>query len=189
MKTITAEKRALHGKSGAKKIRKAGRVPGVLYGADQESQLLQVDGRQLVAMIRANGINRPFRLKVGAAEVPVMIAEMQQKPMLPDILHIDFKQINMNQGISASVPLVLTGKPDSGQAMLHAHEITVNCLPSDIPAELPISVEGLHVGDTVTVADLKGLKNVEILQEPGAVLVTIVEAMAAADNAGEEAEE
>ncbi|MFM1652386.1 50S ribosomal protein L25 [Brevibacillus sp. B_LB10_24] len=189
MKTITAEKRALHGKSGAKKIRKAGRVPGVLYGPGQESQLLQVEGRQLMAMIRANGSNRPFRLKLGAGEVPVMIAEMQQKPTLPDILHIDFKQINMDQGIAASVPLVITGKPDSGQAILHLHEIDVTCLPSDIPAELAIPVEGLHVGDTVTVADLKGLQNVEVMREPEAVLVTIEEARGAADDAAEEAEE
>lgn len=172
MKTIVAESRSLIGKR-AKQVRQLGKIPGILYGTGTESQPIQIRAAELRQAIRHHGVNRPYRMQVNGREVPVMIAEVQQTPLDAALLHVDFKQIDLNEGVETSVPLSVTGKTSSGQHIMHAHEILVRCLPSEIPQMISIPLDGLEAGDSVKAGALVLPKNVELLHDPEAPILTI----------------
>jgi len=173
MKTVTAESRVNTASRSAKRVRREGKVPGVLYGRGWESQPLQFRSGELLQAIRQNGLNRPFRLKWNDKEVPVMIAELQRRPLDDTLLHVDVVAVELQEEMEAAVPLTVTGKPASGQYLLHAHEIVVRCLPTEIPQTLPLSLDGLEVGDAVKASDLQLPPGVTVVHDEDAPLATI----------------
>ncbi|MBO8163848.1 MAG: 50S ribosomal protein L25 [Brevibacillus sp.] len=175
MKTITAERRKKSGSGAARQIRRGGRIPGILYGGGSDTQLLQFDAAHLTGAIRQHGINRPYRLKVDDQEFYVMIQEVQQKPLVPDILHVDFKKIDINAQVEVTVPLHVDGRTEEGLAILLLHEVTVRCKPTEIPASLAVRLDGLRTGDSITAAELTLPPGVELLEDPHTPLVTVEE--------------
>jgi large subunit ribosomal protein L25 len=172
MKTIVAERRPLTGVT-AKQVRRKGKVPGVLYGKGIKSLPIQMEAQELLKGIRENGLSRPFRLYIDSQEVPVMIAELQQNRLDSSVLHVDFKAIELKEEIETEVPLVVTGKPDTGQYLLHVHEIPIRCLPMEIPQAIHVCLDDLQAGDVVKAADLVLPKGVTLLLKAEAPIVTI----------------
>ena len=198
-KIIEAEKRTGTGKNASRRMRRAGRVPGTLYGAGGEALSLTLNPKQLLAMLRSEaGQNTIFNLNVqGGERSPAMIVESQFEPVQGQLLHVDLKRIAMGEKLKVFVPLVPVGdakgvKMQGGTLEFVLREVEVECLPADITEHFSVAVQELAIGEYIRVADLqKGVgEKIQLLSDPNGVVCHVVapkveEAVAAAEEAVE----
>lgn len=176
-------------------LRVEGYVPAVLYGKNKETMTLAIDAPQVDKLMKQGGARHLLELEVeGLKEKKtVMIKEVQRDPVKGHVLHLDFYQVSLTDKIETEVPIHLVGEEavrKSGAIIQHQlWAVEVSCLPTDIPDSIEASVEGLGPGDSITVGDLKAPENVEILNDPDEVVLSIVLPRAAAAEEAEGAEE
>jgi large subunit ribosomal protein L25 len=179
---LEAERRGKTGKEIAKKLRKEGLIPAVLYGPGDEPTPLQVESKSLVSILRTGkGENVIITLKIdGDKNVTkkVLIREIQHDPLLGNILHVDFQHILLTKKITVKIPVHLVGIPigvqtDGGILQHVLRELEIECLPSDIPEKVELDVTALKIGDSIHVKDVK-LEKVEILSDPEGSIITVV---------------
>ena len=177
---VTIRDRA--GKGGARKTRREGSFPAVLYGEGEDVRSLSVDSKEFYPVIRtAAGENVILDLKIEGRESGECIAivkEIQYHPVRRDILHVDFQHISMTKKIVVRVPVETKGeavgvKTKGGILEVIHREIEVECLPADIPDALALDVSDLDVGDSLQVKDLR-VENATIVSDPDETVVTIV---------------
>lgn len=202
---VETTSRAATGKSAARKLRAAGQVPGVVYGAGREPQPLVV-AREVLERVARMGTNVLLELSVDGQLPPEGVAAMlkavERHPVSRAPLSVDFQWVSLTRAVHVSVPVVLTGTPDGvrlegGVLEQMLHEVEVRCLPTNIPRELTIDVSHLKVHDSVHVRDLAVPEGVEIVTDADAALATVAppriqveEAVpAAAEQVAEELEE
>ena len=183
MKTIeiTVEKRPSRGKNEARRIRQAGKVPAVVYGAGKDTVPITVDVRSLSDAFRAGaGENAIFLLKLhDTGETRhAMIREFQRDPVSRRPVHLDFVRVLMDTKIRVRVPVEVVGvakgvRTDSGILDFVTREIEIECLPGNIPEHLPLDVEELSIGDALRISDVKAPEGVEIVDDPEKVIVHV----------------
>jgi len=177
---VDVEVRTQSGKSGAHKVRAAGKVPGVLYGHKQPPVLIAFDERQLLkSMDKEKRRNTVFALKLNGGESEtVMIREAQIDPISRRLVHLDFLRISPDDEVHVTVPLVLTGKAiglqDGGQLHQSVHELRVAAKPAAIPAKVEVDVTHLKIGDALHVSDLKLAAGVRALIDAKDALASVV---------------
>ena len=182
------------GKGAARKLRAAGSVPAILYGAGSDSVSLEVDARKLAAVLR-QGTNQIIDLKGprGFNNRLVLLKETQVHPVSLRILHCDFYTVDTSKRIEVQVPIHVEGKAKGvelgGILELVLREVEVTCLPLSIPESLSIDVSELEVGDARHVSDLAPPEDVEILSDLAQTLVHVVAPRVEAEEAEEEAAE
>ncbi|MGG4497536.1 50S ribosomal protein L25 [Brevibacillus reuszeri] len=174
MEAIQAQSRALGTGNTVKALRRNGWVPAIVYGSDMGNQTIQVLGKDLDAALRHQATNKPFRLTVDGSSHDVMVYELQRHPLMGNILHADFKKINMNEKIHTTVPVLMTGDPELGVATLVRHSVEVSCLPGNIPESFTVDVDGFHIGDVVLVSDLQIPPGVELGLDMTEVLISVL---------------
>src|SRR5215472_1158986 len=179
---------ASRGKNEARRVRSAGRIPGVLYGAKKETVAVTLDPKQIQRILHSeSGHNTIFDLQVGSEKAKVMIVDWQHDPMYGKLLHIDLKRIAMDEKIRVQVPIHLTGeaegvKTQGGILDQVLREVEVECLPGDIPSHIDADVTALVFGQVLRVADLSHagkLKFVTDEQQTVAHITSVKEAPAA----------
>jgi large subunit ribosomal protein L25 len=200
---VETSSRTQTGKGAARKLRAAGQVPGVVYGAGREPQPLVV-ARETLERVARMGTNVLLELSVDGQLPPegvaAMLKALERHPVTRAPLSVDFQWVSLTRAVQVSVPVVLTGIPDGvrlegGVLEQMLHEVEVRCLPTNIPRELTIDVSHLKVHESVHVRDLAVPGGVEIVTEPDAALATVapprvqVEEAAAAAAAAEVAEQ
>ncbi|HET7266164.1 MAG TPA: 50S ribosomal protein L25 [bacterium] len=180
--SLSAQVRAATGKSGAKRARREGQVPAVVYGRGRTPRPVSVGRKELVSALQTAGRNALIDLRIaqdGNAETEVvMIEEIQRDHIRREILHIDLHLISLTEAIEVSVPVVLAGTPEgvtSGGGVLEQihREIEVKCLPTRIPDRFTVDVSGLRVGGSIHVGDLKVEEGIEILTPPEEVIAAV----------------
>ncbi|RAU95968.1 50S ribosomal protein L25 [Paenibacillus sp. YN15] len=176
--SLLAQTRGNLTKSGVKKLRSSGSVPGVVYGKSTNTTLVKVDNRELNALLKAHarGI---IELELDAAgKQTVMIQDVQRDPLNSNLLHIDFHQINMNEPVRTEVALDFTGESkgeeEGGLLQIQLHQVEVRCLPGLIPASIAVDVTRLGMGDTITAGELQMPAGVELKTHRDEVVVTIL---------------
>ena len=148
------------GKNEARRVRAAGRVPGVLYGAKKATVAVTLDPKQITRILHSeSGHNTIFDLQVGNEKAKVMIVDWQHDPMYGNLLHIDLKRIAMDEKIRVQVPIHLTGeaegvKQQGGILDQVLREVEVECLPGDIPSHIDADITHLVFGTVLRVSDL-----------------------------------
>jgi len=148
------------GKNEARRVRAAGLIPGVLYGAKKETVAVTLDPKQIQRILHSeSGHNTIFDLQVGSEKAKVMIVDWQHDPMYGKLLHIDLKRIAMDEKIRVQVPIHLAGeaegvKTQGGILDQVLREVEVECLPGDIPSHIDADVTALVFGQVLRVADL-----------------------------------
>ena len=196
--TIGASKRDGLGKGGARTTRRAGRVPGILYGHGEESIPLSVDARELQRLVHSVSIeNTIVDLALEGTRQPykVLIREIQRHPTREEYLHIDFFHVAMDEKISVEVPVVLTGEPigvrNKGGILDHQlRELEVYCLPGEIPEKIEVDVTNLDIGDSIHVRDLAVPEGVEVEADlDRSVAAVLAPAVVAAEEEAVAAEE
>ncbi|MFW6035374.1 MAG: 50S ribosomal protein L25 [Halothermotrichaceae bacterium] len=172
---LKVKTRETSGKGAARKLRREGLVPAVVYGRNRDAQSLIVNPDDL--QYKTNG-NVIFDMKLEDEEETVMIKEIQKDPISRDIIHIDFQHISMDEKITVSVPLNLTGTAygvqEGGVVQQLMRSIEVESLPLDIPDEIELDITDLDVGDSLLVSDIDVEEDFEIVTPIDEVIVTIV---------------
>ena len=193
--SITARMRADRGKGSARQTRRDGYVPGVVYGPDIEPVALAVNERELRAALKSATGGSIFNLSIDGKDNKTIVREIQRDPITSRVIHVDFHAISMNKPINVAVPIKFTGTPrgvktDGGIMQTTMRELSVSCLPTDIPDSIAIDVADLGIGDSIHVRDLD-LPQVKILSEERRTIVviaapTVIKATAAELEAAEE---
>ena len=177
-------------KNHARRVRVAGKIPAVVYGAGLEAVAVTVDPRVVTKILHSeSGHNTIFDLNVeGAALAKAMIVDWQHEPIKGKLLHIDFKRIAMDKAMRVSVPVQLSGIPagvkNSGGILDQVlREVEIECLPTDIPDHLDVDVTGLELYGAIHISDLPHSGSIKFLGDEHALVahVTIVKEEAAAD--------
>lgn len=198
---LQAAKRTVTGKE-VRHLRREGIIPGVLYGPGFDALSVQVPWIDLRPVLLEAGGSRVIELVVDGEKYNALVRSVQRTPIRGDVMHIDFYRIQMDVAIRTEVPIVLTGSADAiedadGVLVHELMTITVECLPSDLPSEIPVDVSGLtEVGQMILVSDLPELPGVTYHDAPDTVVVTTTyqqrataeEEEEAAAEAGEEPE-
>ncbi len=160
--TLTATTGRTPGTRSSRRLRAAGKVPGVVYGLGREPVAVTVDWRELrAALITDAGVNVLIDLTIegeGEAQLSI-IKEMQRHPIRQTVDHVDFLLIRRDQEITVDVPLVAEGEAtdlegEGGMIETLLTTLSVNAKPGSIPDQLTYDISSLAIGDTITVADL-----------------------------------
>jgi large subunit ribosomal protein L25 len=177
---LKAERRHETQRSATNKLRKAGKIPAVLYGSDVESQPLAVFEKDLIQVVRQQGMNQIISLNVNGNTYNVLIKEVQQEPLKRKVLHLDFNQVNMNEKIETAVHIVIEGEAagvKAGGVLQQAlREVTVACLPGAIPDAITVSVDNLAIGDSIAVHDLSVPAGVAVKHDAEEIVLSVVPA-------------
>jgi len=179
-------------KNHARRVRVAGQIPAVVYGAGQEPVAVVVDPKAVTRILHSeSGHNTIFDLNVensAAGVIKAMIVDWQNEPIKGKLLHIDIKRIAMDKPMRVSVPIHLVGTPvgvkSQGGILDHVlREIEVECLPANIPSHLDVDVTGLALNAAIHVSDLPHAGTLKFLAEENATVahVTAIKAEAAAE--------
>jgi large subunit ribosomal protein L25 len=177
MATATAEKnietkpRQGGNKNDARRLRREGLIPAVLYGAGLQPITISVDPKQMKRILGSeSGHNSIFDLVAGGDSGKAMIVDWQADPVKGVLLHVDLKRIAMDQLLRVNVPVVLKGeapgvKIQGGILEQMVREIEVECLPADIPAHIEGDVSKLEFGQTIRVSELQHVDKVKFLTD------------------------
>lgn len=170
------------GKSGAKRLRRAHRIPGVVYGGPRGPIPVVVNPQELLAALGA-GENVLINLSLDGADgtqtCTVILKELQMDPVKGRPLHADFQEISLERKIRVEIPLVLTGesvgvKGKGGILEQPLRQLFVECLPLNIPERITVDVSALDIGDAIHVRDLTVAEGVRILEDAGRVVASVV---------------
>ena len=167
---LSVQPRSLSGKDVAK-LRRAGTLPAVVYGAGQESMNIQLDAREFEILHRQTGRNAVVDLQLdGGRPKPVMLHHIQEHPLTRKTLHVDFLAVNMEEERTIDVPIVIVGASEAidrmGGVLLHLRDaVIVRAKPDDIPSGIELDISSL--------ADFEHVLHASDLQIPdGVTLVT-----------------
>src|SRR5580698_3705863 len=167
-------------KNHARRVRVAGKIPAVVYGAGQDAVAVSVDPKVITRILHSDsGHNTIFDLNVeGSAVVKAMIVDWQNEPIKGHLLHIDLKRIAMDKAMRVSVPIQLTGVPvgvkSQGGILEHVlREVEIECLPSDIPSHLDVDVSNLEINGAIHVSDLPHSGSIKFLGDEHATVAHV----------------
>ncbi len=167
-------------KNAARRVRVAGKIPAVVYGAGQDAVAVAVDPKAITKILHSDsGHNTIFDLNVeGSAVVKAMIVDWQHEPIKGKLLHIDLKRIAMDKTMRVSVPIQLvgtsTGVKNQGGILDHVlREVEIECLPNDIPSHLDVDVSGLELHGVIRVSDLPHSGSIKFLGDENATVAHV----------------
>ena len=159
--TVAAEVRASRGKNEAHRTRSAGQIPAVVYGAFKDPVSIAVNPREIIRIIRSStGYNTIFNLAIAGGETSaVMVVDQQVDPVKGNLLHADFKRIDLTKRIRISVPVSTTGeakgvKVQGGLLEVITRAIEIECLPDEIPEGFIVDVTELMIGQAKRASDV-----------------------------------
>lgn len=180
--TLNVLKRVRMGKSGARAIRKEGNVPGVLYGRGEETLALVINPGDLKqALSTEAGENTLLEIVVENDSEKIkklsLLREIQYDFITSKPIHFDFQTLDVSKKITVNVPVVITGKSkgviEGGILEEILREISVECLPKDIPNSFEVDVSELEIGHSIHVNILEVTEGVDILHEDDDTIVTV----------------
>jgi len=181
---LEAQPRDAGTKNDARRVRREGKIPAVVYGAGKQAMPVSVDPRQVSRILHSEtGHNTVFDLALDGERTKAMIVDWQYEPIKGSLLHIDLKRIAMDQKLKVNVPIELVGEPagvktQGGILEQITREVEVECLPGDIPHAIELNVGELVFGIVLRVSDLPKNDKVKYLsdpEQPVAHIITIKE--------------
>lgn len=176
--SLTVQRRDPAGSRAARRLRRAGNVPGVLYGGSQDPVAFQVDARTLRNTLAHSHAVLELGVE-GAGSTPVVIKELVRHPVSGEIVHIDLLRVRMDQKIQASVIVDLLGAElapgvkEGGVLEQVSREVTIEALPGDIPDTIQHDVSGLEAGGTLFLSELTPPRGVTFVDDPETVVASI----------------
>jgi large subunit ribosomal protein L25 len=178
---ISATNRADRGKNAARRLRRRGLVPGIVYGGKGENLAVAVDPKALQRVLRSEaGRNAILKLSIADhGSTNAILKNWQVDPVKESFLHADFYRIAMDVAIRVTVPIQVLGeargvKVDGGILELVIREIEVECLPGDIPERIAVDVTDLGINQSLRVSDVPTPAKVKVLQAADQVVVHVV---------------
>lgn len=180
---LVAQARTGMGKGEARRLRRQGLIPAVVYGHRTESIPVTLNAKDLAKALRGEAGDRTLinltieGLSDGPITKTVILKEKQVEPLRRQLLHVDLYSIAMDEEVSVDVPIHIIGKApgvETGGVLEQIlREIEVKCLPSDIPPRIEVDVSSLDIGDTFHVGEIQ-LQKAKISVDPDQAVVTVV---------------
>ena len=173
---LDVSRREPGGSRAARRLRRSGRVPGVLYGGADESIGFDVDARELRVALASSGAVLDLSVD-GETATPVVLKEAQRDPVRGQTIHVDLLRVRLDEAIHATVPLELTGVEDApgvkegGVLEQIMRELNVEALPTAIPESISYAVGEMQIGDTIGLAAVAMPEGVTLLDEAEEVVI------------------
>ena len=190
---LEIEKREEYGKQAMKRLRKAGKVPGVFYqGGSKDAISFCMDYSQIDSAVKSGA--RIFNISVGGEKQIVIFKSVQYDPITDEVTHIDLYGVRMDQAIVIKVPIIITGvaagvQNDGGILNQVASEIDIRCLPADIPDSLELDVTELNIGDNLNAGSIELGDKLELAVSEDTVIVSVTVPMKEEEVVVEETED
>jgi large subunit ribosomal protein L25 len=169
------------GKNEARRLRKSGNVPAVLYGGKGEALALAVNAKQVNAILRSStGHNTLFQVALAGKQEPAIVKDWQVDPVSGQLLHVDLLRVAMDVRMRVKVPVHTFGDPagvkvQGGVYEVVTREVEVECLPADIPTEFKADVSGLMLNQNLRAGELQiDSTKLKLVTDPNAVLAHVV---------------
>ena len=177
---LLAKLRTQLGKEASRKLRQKGLIPAICYGPKTDPVPLTLDTKELMKTVHmGDNVLIDLMIQDGkkAGQKVVVVRDLQIDPIRDQYIHADLFEVVMDEEISVEVPIVLVGKPEGvkvgGVLEQITRDVTVECLPADIPQSIDVDVSHLDIGDTIHIADIE-LGRVKVLVDPTTTIVTVV---------------
>lgn len=178
---IQANARAAGGKNHARRLRRSGKIPAVLYGPKTQAVALELDKKDFstrVALLQGSHLVRLKSSVPELAEKVALVKEMQFHPISGDVTHADLYEVDLAAKIQVQVPLRFVGKAAGvtrgGILQPIVREVEVECLPMDIPGFFNVDVSALDIGDSIHVEEIQMPADVTLVFESNFAVVTVV---------------
>src|SRR5919108_3050785 len=167
------------GSAAARRLRKTGFVPGVVYGGNAEPTAIAVDERELrKALTTDHGLNAIMDVKLNGDTRPVILKEYQRDPLTGRVAHVDLVVVRLDRPIQTAVTVELVGESvgakEGGVLQQVAREITVEALPMEVPDRIEADVSGLAIGDSLRLADVPVPEGVRFVDDPEETVIATV---------------
>jgi large subunit ribosomal protein L25 len=178
---LMVQDRAILGSAEARRLRRQGIVPGVLYGRDQPVSISIAERDLRAALTTRGGLNAVLDVVVDGGEVhSSVLKDYQQDPVRGLITHVDLQEVRLDQPIHATVPVTLHGEPvgvkEGGVLTQVTNELNVEALPMEVPEHLEVDVSEMQIGDTLRLSALPASPGVTLLDDPEqTVLATVTQ--------------
>ncbi|MFO1386908.1 MAG: 50S ribosomal protein L25/general stress protein Ctc [Chitinivorax sp.] len=168
---VIAQARAEQGSGASRRLRNAGRVPAIVYGAGKDAQAVTLDHNSIYHALRVEAFHASvLSLNIDGQVEKVLLRDVQHHPFRQLVLHVDFQRVDPNAKLHIKVPLhfvnadVAPGVKLGGGIISHvANEVDVSCLPADLPEFIEVDLANLGAGQSIHMADLKLPKGVELV--------------------------
>ena len=177
--TIKAERRDVFGKTAARRLRKDGRIPAVLYGEGAASVPLTLVKKDVFAILKSeSGENTIFKVAFDERLQDAMFKDLQVEASTDELVHADLIQISMDKALRVAVPFLLQGEPvgvktEGGFVDFMTREVEIECLPRDIPENIKVDISALHLHQSLKIADVASPAGVKFVTDPATVIAVI----------------
>jgi large subunit ribosomal protein L25 len=175
---LEVSSREISGSRAVRRLRRAGRVPGILYGGDGDPIAFEVEARSLRHALAGTGAVLDLSID-GAPATPAVLKDAQRDAVRGQTLHVDLVRVRLDRAIHATVMLELTGADDSpgvkagGVLEQIAHELNVEALPTSIPESISHDVSGMDINDTITLDSIVAPPGVKLLDDADLTVATL----------------
>jgi large subunit ribosomal protein L25 len=188
---ISAEPRTEFGKGGARRTRRAGKVPAVLYGHGEAPRHIALPAREFAAAIRHGGKNQIFNIEISDGSTALALPKaIQRDPIKDTFEHVDLLVVRRGEKVTVEIPVLLTGEAARDTlVMTESNTIAVLADATKLPDHLEASIDGLAAGSQVKAADVKLPAGVELAADPDFVIaiVSAAQDQSVASETGDEA--
>jgi large subunit ribosomal protein L25 len=178
---VTAQPRASRGKNEARRTRRSGLIPAVVYGAFKDPVSVSISPKDITKIIHSKtGHNSIFDVDIqGVERTPVIVSDEQYDPIKGNLLHIDLRRIDLTRKLRVAVPVHVTGeskgvKQQGGVLDVVTRTIEIECIPDDIPNQFDVDVTELMIGSAIRVSELPVKSGVRVLTAGDAVIAHVV---------------
>ena len=185
---ISAEPRTEFGKGGARRTRRAGLVPAVLYGHGEKPQHIALPAREFAAAIRHGGLNQVFTIDVAGSPASTLALPkaIQRDPIKDTYEHVDLIIVKRGEKVQVDVPVTLTGEAARNTLIMHeSNTLAVVAEAMHLPSGFEVSIEGLEAGAQITAGDVTLPSGTELAVDPDFVLAIVSQAQTAEQLEGE----
>jgi large subunit ribosomal protein L25 len=195
---LIAESRSGMGKGASRRLRRTGKVPGIIYGAGKDPALISVVHNELVQHLEHEAFySHILSVKVNDQVERVVLKDVQRHPAKPFVLHFDLLRVRESEKLKMNVPLHFVGEGQApgvkagGTASHHLTDVEITCLPKDLPEYIEVDVSGLDIGDAIHLSELAVPEGTELtaLAQGAEYDQIVVSVSAVRAEIGEEAEE
>ena len=170
--TIQAELRTDTGKGASRRLRRADKVPAILYGANKEAVSITLDHNKVNNMADYEAFySHILTLVIDGKKHQAILKDVQRHPYKPKLTHLDFQRVEKGQKLHTHVPLHFLNeksakgvKDEGGVVVHHVNDVEITCLPKDLPEYLEVDVAGMAIGDTLHLTDLALPNGVELVE-------------------------
>ncbi|MCW2492408.1 MAG: large subunit ribosomal protein [Pseudonocardiales bacterium] len=186
---LAAETRTEFGKGGARRTRRAGKIPAVIYGHGADPRHVSLPAREFSLAIKRNGANVLLTLSVDGKDELALPKAIQRHPIKGEYEHVDLIAVRSGEKVTVDVPLVLEGDIAPGGLLAQDHTtVSVQAEATHLPTEIVVAIEGLQVGIVITAGDLSLPSGTVLVTDADALILQVNAAPTAADIEGDIAE-